>query len=563
MADAAAGNDKAQAILNRQRRLRADRATLDSLWSRVGDLAMPFHNINRVSSPTLTYAERIYDSTLPQANFICASGVTTNTTPATDQWFALETPPQLRAITGGSEDADRWLQECTEILHRELASSNFYAEILPVNAERSLFGTCNLFTEEGRDTLFRFLSIPISTYDIAWSFDGKVDTVFREFRLSARQAEQEFGRDNLSPKIKEALESTDTKQQDKEFTLVHAVYPRADAERDPYRRDGLNKPFASCYVCSEDQYVVRESGYDEFPYAVSRWDVWPGQVWGWSPGLLTLPVAKQLNALEKNLDLLVEKKVDPRVLVPQSMVGLVNFRAGGITVFDENNQAGKPEEWMSVGDFKIGQERGDQKRKEVRDAFHNDLFQMFSQLERDITAFEAAQRAGEKLDVFIPIFQRLTSELLSPTIMRCFGIAFRAGYFPPPPAEVFVPNAGGVALAIPQVQYTSKMSLAIRALQNRSLDSFLARLAPLAQAKPDLLDYVNDEALVPAVARNDGVPASWIRTTEEVQAIRQARAEAIQAQQAAELMQATAKSAADLGKAPPRLQSAVQSAIDV
>lgn len=554
---------KAQAIVHRQARLESDRQTITTLWSRLADYGFPFHNINRTSSPTTSFAERIYDSTLMQANFVCASGVTTNTTPATDRWFALEAPSQLRSRIGGGSEADLWFQECTEILHRELAASNFYSEILPFNAERSFYGTGNLFTEEGEESLFQFRAIPISSYDIAWSAQGRVDTVYRKWTMSARAAAQQFKPERLTPELRKAWEAENGRHKDREFTFIHAVYPRSDSERDPYRRDGANKRFASCYVCVEDKALVRESGYDEFPYAVSRWDVWPGQIWGWSPGLMEIGVIRQLNQHEKMLDLLLEKKIDPRVLVPQSMWGTVDFKAGGITPFDENNPNAKPQEWMTVGDAREGKERGDLKREEIRRAFHNDLFQMFGQLEQRITAYEAAQRAGEKLDVFIPVFQRLTTECLNPTLLRCFGIAFRAGYFPEPPADVFTQTRNGEpTIAIPKVAYQSRMALAIRALENRSFDTFMQRMAVLAQADPTVMDWLNQDEAVPALARNDMVPSKWIKRQKDVVALRQARAEQQQAAQTAALAESATKSAANLGTAPQWLQSAAANALD-
>jgi hypothetical protein len=417
--------------------------------------------------------------------------------------------------------------------------------------------------DEGTDNLLHFTSIQYGTYCIAESSKGKVDTIYREFKLTARQAKQEFGEQNLGAKIKACLAHEDTTKHQEKFTFIHAVYPRADSERDPYRRTPDNKPWASCTLCKEDQHIVRESGYDEMPYAVTRWEKWPGFVWGWTPGFRVLPIVRSLNFNEKQLDLLVEKMVDPRILVPQSLIGMVDFKAGGLTPFDENMANGKPEEWMTNGRFDVGHERSEQRRSAIRKAFHNDLFQMFSSLERDITAYQAAQQVGEKLDVFIPIFQTITTELLAPVLLRCFGMCLRAGYLPPAPAEVNIPTANGVGIATPQVSYHSKMALAIKSLENRALDNFIGRMGPLVEAKPELMDWLNDDTLVPDSARNEGLPARWIRTKEQVDAMRQQRAAAQQAQMQAELMQSATQSAANLGKASPKIQSAVEGAIDV
>lgn len=559
-----ADQDKAKRIVARNSSLKSDRSTIENLWQLLGDYALPFYDITRQSaSASISYAERLYDTTIEQANFVCANGTVTNTSPATERWFAFEAPAALRARFGGASLADEWFQQCSEIVQREISLSNFYSEIQGAHQERGLFGVCNLFTDEGDESLLHFESVPVGTYCIAQSSKKRVDTVYREFKLSARQAKQEFGEQNLGEKLRASANDPDIKKQDQPFTFIHAVYPRSDSDRDPYRRTPDNKPWASCTVCVDDNHLVRESGYDEMPYAVSRWVTWPGQVWGWSPGLRVLPIVRQVNFNEKQLDLLVEKMVDPRVLAPQSLIGLIDFRAGGITPFDENNPNGKPEEWLTNGRFDVGFERSEQKRKAIREAFHNDLFQMFSQMEREITAYQAAQQVGEKLDVFVPIFQRITTEMLGPTLLRCFGICYRAGYLPPAPAEVMVPGANGVGVALPQVSYHSKMALAIKSQENRAADNFIVRAAPMVEAQPDLMDRIDGDQMIEDMARNEGLPARWIRSDEAVAAIREERALQQQAAQNVALAEGVSKAAANLGKAPPQLQERMQDAIDV
>ena len=53
------------------------------------------------------------------------------------------------------------------------------------------------------------------------NINGYVDTVYRRYKLSARQAAQEFGEDRIGDKIKEALK----KKPEQQFTFIHAVEP--------------------------------------------------------------------------------------------------------------------------------------------------------------------------------------------------------------------------------------------------------------------------------------------------------------------------------------------------
>ena len=75
----------------------------------------------------------------------------------------------------------------------------------------------------------------------------------------------------------------------------------------------------------------------------------------------------------------------------------------------------------------------------------------------------------------------------------------------------------------------------------------MEQVAPLAQVNPEIFDKLDTDQMVDELAQRMGVPASIIRSDEQVAAIRQQRAEAQAAQraQAAAMMQA--EQAAKLG----------------
>lgn len=153
-----------------------------------------------------------------------------------------------------------------------------------------------------------------------------------------------------------------------------------------------------------------------------------------------------------------------------------------------------------------------------------------------MTAREVAERQSEKLTQFSPTADRTTTELFTPMLRRVFAILSRAGKFPAPPPEVLVRDAGGVFVANPEIIYSSRIALAIKALENNAFDRDLEVLMPLIQIAPDTVDNYNLDEIVRDRSRNNGLPARWMRELEEVQQMRQARAEA-QAQQA-QMMQA-------------------------
>jgi hypothetical protein len=74
----------------------------------------------------------------------------------------------------------------------------------------------------GKDTLLNFTSVPLGEACIAEDAMGRVDTMYRCFKLTARQCEQRWG-DACSDEIKQAVK--DGKDPDKMIEIIHAVFP--------------------------------------------------------------------------------------------------------------------------------------------------------------------------------------------------------------------------------------------------------------------------------------------------------------------------------------------------
>lgn len=526
------------------------------MWEDVAKYTLP-RKTRIVSDKTVSsrWVDRLYDDTAAQANLTLAAGIVTNTTPATDRWFSFEPPHYMKVNGRLSSEIEKWFHQCREIIMEELASSNFHSEVHEAHLERNSFGTCALSIMPGKKTSLNFQCLEVGSYVIAEDDEGLVDTVIRELKLTAKQMVQMFGMEAVErmEKVKTAYESTAPQAAKHEFSVLHFVLPREDAVINQIAIQE-NQPFASIYVCVDEQYVISESGFYEMPYAVSRFLNWPGEVWGWGPGILTLPRVRQINFIQKQLDLLAEKQVDPPVLVPSNMYGQVDFRAGGTTIYDENNPNAMPREWQSQGRYDIGKDRVNDMKSEIKDAYYNDLFRMFSEMTQRITAYEAMQRVSEKLELFSPTFQRITNEMLTPIIKRSFAILLREGKLPDPPADVIMQDG---TVPVPTIQYQGKLALAIKALETRSFSDFQQIMGSLAQMRPDILDVLDLDQVTIDIARNLGLPSAWIRKPKDIQQIRQERAEAQRAQEQMMMAGEAAKAAGNMGKAPKGMQDAI------
>lgn len=545
-------DELAEDIIRRNDALKSDRGTWDTLWQQIADYVMPRKSqiTTKKTEDVTGFTDDLYNMTAIRSNQVLAAGQKDYL--VSGQWFAFDAPAESE-----DDDAKTWFQRCTEITMRELARSNFYLEVHEMFLDRGAFGTACLFLEEGRKTLLNFKKFDVGTFSIAEDADGMVDTFFRDFEMTARQAYQRFG-DMAGKCIREALTSDDPRKLDQKFPFVHAVFPREDSKRNRKKQDGPNKPIASIYVNVKDRCVCRNSGYDEHPLAVSRFLTWGESPYGYSPSIEALPTVRQVNFIEKQMDALAEVAAFPRMLIPEGLDGDVDLRAGGVTIFDPNTPNAVPKEWATQGRYDVGMERIKTKDEAIREAYHVDLFQMLKQIDAGkMTAYEVAQRVAEKVAAFSPTFSRLQTEVFNPVLLRVFGMLFRAGKFGDPPASVIVDNGGELELQLPEVTLTSKLALAIKAVENNAFLQMVQILAPIAELHPDILDNYDLDKVARGVGKNLAVPTAWQRPLAEVEAMRAERAKAQAAAQAAEQAPGVAKAARDISEASPSVRKAV------
>lgn len=535
-------------IIARHRDLASQRAPWDSQWQQLAEYFLPRKaNItSQQETGASAIAPTLFDSTGLHAAATLANGQLSYITPADSRWFVFDPPAQLR----GNDKAAQWYQQCSEIAQMTLAVSNFYSEIHEAYYDDSVFGTYCLTVRAGKAFPLVFSKLDCGTYCVAENDEGEIDTLYRELEMTLDQATAEFGEDNLSEKMRRDLETY--RQTGKggtvKSTFIHAIFPRQPDERDVTKEDGPNKPWASIYIDVRNKHVCRNSGFDEKPFFAGRHVKNASGPYGTSPAWNALPDARQLNFLVKQLDALAEVKAFPRLLLSAQHEGEVDLRAGGVTYYDAGNPNAIPREWATAGEYAIGIDRENRKAESINKAFHVDMFRMFADINKQMTATEVSERAAEKIVQFSPSFARKTTELLTPMLRAVFGTLLRGGHFPTPPKEAAVPDVQGQpSIALPDVSYISRVALAIRAMQNRSFQITMEMSAPVAQIRPEVLDNYNFDAIIRAVARNNGMPAQWLADANQIEESRAARAKAQAEMQQQQQMLSAAEAAGKAG----------------
>jgi hypothetical protein len=408
------------------------------------------------------------------------------------------------------DEVVEWLQDTEKRMYRMLRKSNFYSSIAESYLDDGVIGTSVMYAEEDFEDICRYYTRHISECFIAENNKGRVDTLFREFRYTARQAFQEWG-DAIGDAAKKIL----AKEPDKELTFLHVVMPRE--ERDPRRSDRLSMPFASLYIEPEKKAILSEGGYHEFPYAAHRWTKDTGETYGRSCAMNALADIRMVNEMSKTNLRAGQKQVDPPIIAPDSGVtGSIKLVPAGITYIrsDLFAERAEPRPMKIGGNTRLGLDMEDRRREAIRKFFFVDLFLML--MERPtMTATEVMERNEEKAGILGPVLGRVMGEKLNPTIKRSFGIMARAGKLSPPPRILDKQKL--------TIRYVSLLAKIQELYETRNIQSTLQEVGQYGQVFPEVWDNVDPDMLFDEIADRHGFPQRARRGADKVAKIRTAR----------------------------------------
>ena len=496
--------DNMKAIVSRFEYLEGQRANWDSHYQELADYMLPRKaDIVRKRARGEKRMELIFDGTALQSVDLLASSLHGMLTSGATPWFHLTLKDDE---LGRDEEVQAWLEDTSSRMMRAITMSNFETEVHEMYVDLVVFGTGCMFVEMDKKSM-RFSTRHISEFYVAEDQFGIVDTVFRKYRLPARQAVQRFGIENVGKFIQKTFE----KKPDEEVVVLHCVMPRK--ERDPTKQDNKNMPFASMYICMETKMVMQESGFQEFPYVVPRFLKATGEVMGRSPAMVALPDVKMLNLMSKTIIQAAQKLIDPPLLVPDDGFLLpVRTQPGGLNFFRSGTRDTITP--LNTGaNIPIGLNMEEQRRTAIRSAFYVD--QLLTGGSPNMTATEVVQRQEERMRVIGPVLGRLMNEMLRPMIDRVFALMLRADMLAPPP-EILQ----GLDV---DVEYVSPLARAQKSSSLNSTMKALEILLPLAQALP-VADHINADGLVNHIMDSLGVPKKVVKPQSEVDAGREEQA---------------------------------------
>ncbi len=486
--------------------------------------------------------KNIINSHATRAHNIAQAGMFAGVMSPTRPWFELGTPdPELNKF----RPVNIWLDQLANSMRSIFNASNLYTMAPPMIGDLLLVATGAMSHMDDNENLARFYTHPFGSYYIAQDDKNIINTFVREYEMTAEQMALEFGLENLSMSVKNAINQNNLGSW---FPVVQFIEPNDDFRH--------NHPFSQFKRFSSVKYepnhsdvtrpILSARGFDEFPVYVPRWSVTGEDIYGTDcPGMVTLGDVKQLQIEEKRKAQAIDKMVNPPLTGPASVRNVpVNAIPGGLTLYAGDPARNKLEPLYMVNPQiqELKEDIGGVERR-IDNAFFVDLFLAITNMEgiQPRNQLELAERNGEKLLQLGPVLQRVEGvDFLDSMISRTFNQMVRAGLVPPAPEEIRSQKL--------EVKYISTLAQAQRAVDTGSIDrlaQFTGGLVSVGLSDGKVFD--GDEA-VRTYGSLIGTPAKLL--TDQTVVDEQRAAEAQAAEQARQLEAATrgAQAAAAAGQ---------------
>jgi hypothetical protein len=535
-------------IQNRLEYLKTERAKREADWNEVQRWVAPsvlaFNSTEKIPTRPKRFTSR-------PSNYLktLVSGITGYSISPNILWQKLSLADMGLLDRYGVKD---WLEGAERALYAEFARSNLYAQVPKLIGDAATYGHgAMLIDEDVLNARLRFttLRLPEAYLDIN-EYD-EVETVFRYFTMTLKNAASFFGEEKLSQVTRQDYE--DTKKWNNEINIIHAVFRRQDYDEE--KQGQKNMPFASVYIEDGQDHLIEESGYRDFPYAVFIWDKIIGTGYGESPAIHALDDIRLLNKAEESRLKAGQLAAEPPVNAPDDMrpevevVPRMNkiapngnarvgqgrdlIRPGLVNYYDTPDKIMTP---VNVGmNFPITIEVTNSVEERIRDWFNVDFFLMLQHQgagRNQMTATEVMELQGEKAAVLSDLVVNLNGALTR-IIQRSFNILWRQGKIPPPPDIVAREGARLKVDFIGPLAQSQK-----RFHETGGIAQGLQIVGMIAQIEPSARDVVDFDQMTKTGLEGAGVSQLIIREDDDIAKIRQARAQAeAQAQQQALAME--------------------------
>lgn len=372
--------------------------------------------------PTAQEGATLFDATAADAAEQLAASLLAELTPPWSRWFGLAPARQI-ADTPEGQAAAFALEGAADALQAHFDRSNFAVEMHQAFLDLVVTGTGVLLVEEaapGEPSALRFSAVPVRTAVLEEGPSGRLDTVFREQRLTAADIRARFPFAELPAELEREASGDAEDAAPQRVRVVEAVWPDAQGHRWTAVLDhGGSEPV-----------TLATGRFREPPFIAFRWLKAPGETYGRGPVVKALPDIRTANRVVelvlKNASIAVTgiwQAEDDGVLNPAT----VRLEPGAIIPKAPGSAGLTP--LAAPGSFDVSQLVLQDLRARIRAALLAD--RLSAPQSPRMTATEVLERSAETARLLGATYGRLQCELLTPLVARCVGILSRRGEIPP------------------------------------------------------------------------------------------------------------------------------------
>ena len=465
-------------------------------------------------------------------------------------WFGIRT---------GREELDegpalKWLEWATNLQYRAMYDRKalFVRATKEGDADFAAFGQAVIYVDVNRDG-DRLLYRNYHIRDVAWAenAEGEIDTVHRKWKPAARDLVFDF-----PGKVHKAV--TDQLSPGKDpyhkFNCRHIIVPTERALDVPVEERQF--PFRSYFIDVDNQHVMEDQPSRLLKYVIPRWQTLSGSPYAYSPAVIAaLPDARMIQAMTYTLRDATEKATQPPMIAQAHMIKSdLELWSGGTTwvdaEYDERlGEALRPVP-LDLRGLPVGIEAVRDARQMIAEAFFLNKISL-PPADREMTAFETAQRIQEYIRQALPLFEPMEAEYNGALCEMTFDTLMQGFAFGPPqdmPPELS--DADVEFKFVSPLQENEERKDAQIYLETQAL------LAEAAALDPEAVDMVDGRTALRDALRGVGTPAKWLREDDDMDQIAAQRAEETQAGQVMDDLERGGVVAEQMGKAATALSDA-------
>jgi hypothetical protein len=445
--------------------------------------------------------------------------------PEAQRWLKLKSP--IKALNKDRYVA-RFFDEFTDALIDTFYSmtSMFNSATHSAFLSNGLYGIGTIFVEDRLSKGIGFQPLHASQVYPVENAYGQINEMMWPYTLTAIQAAEKFGIENLPREIREAASNMAT--WDKEFKFLYVC--RENNNPQPGRRDWAGMRYIAYDIALEAKQIIKRGGYRTFPFPITRHITLPRQVYALSPAFICLADVKTLNEMMKTNIRYAQNTNDPPIML-QDVDSLRPFtlRSGWLN-YGYLNEDGKPTAvpFQTNGDPRFAIEMMDQKRQAIQATFYNTLFDILVQ-SPEMTATQALIRSQEKGALLAPVVSRQRTEFLNVLISRTAQILEDSGVIPTPP-DALLEYGGGIS-----IEYDNPLTRAQKAEEGAGFLQTFQAATQLQPFDPNVMKRIDLDKGLQYLAMVYSCPNSLIRSDDEYQQAVEEEAQRINAMEQAQM----------------------------